>query len=73
MDDRYLTLREGASLLRLATPETFARFARRHGIPLVKFGSRLVLVRERDLTRAIDAHRVAGPASRDSKSGRRAA
>ncbi len=56
MDDQLLTLAEAADLLRLSTGETFARFARRHRIPLIRFGSRIVRVRRADLDRAIRAH-----------------
>ena len=52
-----LTLAEGARILRLRTAETFARFARRHGIPLVKIGRRVVRVRRIDLETAIRNHR----------------
>ena len=55
-EEVLLTLDEAASLLRLRTPETFARFARRHGIPLLKIGSRWVRVRRRDLERILRDH-----------------
>ncbi len=53
-----LTLDEAAEVLRLRTGETFARFARRHGIPLVQIGSRVVRVRSSDLERAIEQNTV---------------
>ncbi len=66
-DSKLLTLDQGARLLGLRTAETFARFARRHGIPLVKFGARVVRVRAEDVDRAIWAHReMAGEAHVDS-------
>ena len=56
--DRLLTLDDAASAMRLSTGETFARFARRHGILLVIFGGRVVRVRMADLERAVRAHTV---------------
>ncbi len=55
-----LTLDEAAEVLRLRTGETFARFARRHGIPLVQIGSRVVRVRSGDLERALEQNIVLG-------------
>ena len=52
-DQKLLTLDEAAGILRLKTGETFARFARRHAIPLVRIGHRVVRVRSQDLDRAI--------------------
>ena len=43
--------------LRLRTAETFARFARRHGIPLVRIGPRVIRVQRIDLEDAIQRHR----------------
>ena len=51
-----LTLAEAAEILRLRTAETFARFARRHDIPLVRFGNRVVRVRRIDLEAVIREH-----------------
>ena len=62
MEDQLLTLDEAADRLRLSTGETFARFARRHGIPLVKIGSRVVRVRRRDLDALIETHAHTKPA-----------
>lgn len=59
-DNELLTLAEAAQLVRLRTAETFARFARRHGIPLVKIGRRVVRVRVADLKSAIEVHREGG-------------
>jgi len=56
-DHELLTLSEAAQVVRLRTAETFARFARRHGIPLVKIGGRVVRVRVADLLGAIERHR----------------
>ena len=56
MTDQLMTLAEAADQLRLSTGETFARFARRHGIPLVKIGSRVVRVRRRDIDAVIESH-----------------
>ena len=56
--DRLLTLDDAAQAMCLATGETFARFARRHQIPLVRFGNRVVRVRVGDLERAIRSHTV---------------
>ena len=68
---RLLTLTEAADLLRLQSGETFARFARRHGIPLLKIGSRLVRIRAGDLERFIAIHtRTAGDAPLNSEDGR---
>ena len=53
---QLLTLTEGAALLRLQSGETFARFARRHGIPLLKVGARIVRIRASDLERFIEVH-----------------
>ena len=53
MQDQLMTLAEAAEQLRLSTGETFARFARRHGIPLVRFGGRVVRVRREVLEQAI--------------------
>ena len=51
-----LTLSEAAEQMRLRNAATFSRFARRHGIRLVRFGSRVVRVRAEDLENAIHAH-----------------
>ena len=51
-----LTLAEAARIFRLRTAETFARFARRHGIPLVRIGNRVVRVRRVDLETVIREH-----------------
>ncbi len=48
VNDELLLVREAVALLRLRGPENFARFARRHGIPLVRFGAR-VRVRRSDI------------------------
>ena len=56
MSDQLLTLGEAAERFRLSTAETFARFARRHAIPLVQIGRRVVRVRVEDLDRAIAQH-----------------
>ena len=50
--DELLLVREAVALLRLRGPENFARFARRHGIPLVRFGAR-VRVRQSDIDRFV--------------------
>lgn len=55
---RLLTLREAAEALRLSTSETFVRFARRYGIPLVRIGPRVIRVRAADLERAIEHNTV---------------
>ena len=55
-DNQLLTLSEAAARLRLSTPETFARFARRHGIPLIRIGPRVVRIRARDLDRVLEDH-----------------
>ena len=47
-EHELLLVREAISLLRLSGPQNFARFARRHGIPLVRFGAR-VRVRRSDI------------------------
>ncbi len=56
MIDELLTLDEAAQLLRLRTPETFARFAKRYALPLVRIGRRVVRVRAQDLDRLIVEH-----------------
>ena len=53
MDYRLLTFAQGSELLGLASSDNFARFAKRHGIPIVRFGSRCVRIRSSDLERAI--------------------
>ena len=53
--DELLLVHEAVSLLRLRGPENFARFARRHGIPLVRFGAR-VRVRRSDIERFVEAN-----------------
>ena len=50
--DELLLVREAVAHLRLRGPENFARFARRHGIPLVRFGAR-VRVRKSDIDRFV--------------------
>ena len=60
-----LTLAEGARILRLRTAETFARFARRHGIPLVKIGRRVVRGREGQGTDGEGVPERPGPGGRD--------
>jgi hypothetical protein len=52
-----LTLREAAARLRLRSGANFVRFARRHRIPLIRLGGRVVRVRAADLARALDEHR----------------
>ena len=56
---------EAAEKLRLASGETFSRFARRYGIPLVRFGPKIVRVSAADLSEAIRAHRTCGSESKD--------
>ena len=60
-DESLLTLQEAADVLRLRTAETFSRFARRHEIPLVRFGSRVVRVRAKELDAAIRSHEQLRP------------
>ena len=55
-EQQLLTLTEAADLLRLQSGETFARFARRHRIPLLKIGARVVRIRASDLERFIAVH-----------------
>jgi len=55
-EQELLTLTEAAALLRLQSGETFSRFARRHGIPLLKIGGRLVRIRASDLEGFIALH-----------------
>jgi excisionase family DNA binding protein len=55
-EQELLTLAEAADILRLQSGETFSRFARRHGIPLLKIGSRLVRVRASDLEKFMAIH-----------------
>ena len=56
-----LTLGEGAQRFKLANGETFGRFAKRHGIPIVRFGKKVVRVRSSDLERAITEHLDSDP------------
>ena len=70
-NQQLLTLTEAADFLRLQSAETFARFARRHGIPLLKIGSRLVRIRAGDLERFIAVHtRTAGDETPNTEDGR---
>ena len=70
-EQQLLTLAEAADLLRLQSGETFARFARRHGIPLLKIGARLVRIRAGDLERFIAIHtRTAGDAPLNTEDDR---
>jgi hypothetical protein len=57
MYDQLLTLDEAAASLRLRSADNFARFARRHGIPLVRLGCRVVRVRASDLARTVERNR----------------
>jgi hypothetical protein len=50
--EELLLVSEAVALLRLRGPQNFARFARRHGIPLVRFGAR-VRVRRIDIDRFV--------------------
>ena len=56
MTDQLLTLAQAAAMLGLRSGETFARFARRHSIPLVRAGRRVVRVRLSALERFIEQH-----------------
>ena len=56
MIEALLTLEEGARALRLSGAESFSRFARAHGIPLIRFNSKTVRIRRDDLERAIAAY-----------------
>jgi len=51
-----LTLGEAAAALRLRSGTNFVRFARRHGIPLVRLG-RVVRVRATDLEHVVRRNR----------------
>ena len=48
VDEELLLVEEAVAVLRLHGPHNFARFARRHGLPVVRFGGR-VRVRRADL------------------------
>ena len=65
MKDRLLKLGEAAEKVGLKNAATFSRFARRHGIAVVRFGNKVVRVRETDLERAISAHCESRPARTD--------
>ena len=70
-DQQLLTLTEAADRLRLQSAETFARFARRHGIPLLKVGARIVRIRASDLERFIEVHtRTLGDETLNTEDGR---
>ena len=71
MSDTLLTLTEGAKALGLSTAETFSRFAKRHGIPLIRFGRKVVRVRTADLERAIASHRDSPRPAEDQPDSRR--
>ncbi len=62
--DRYdrhefelLTPAECAEIFRLSTPETFVRFAKRWGIPLIRIGSKIIRISRTDLEEFIQRHR----------------
>ena len=55
-NQHLLTLTEAADILRLRSGETFSRFARRHGIPVLKIGARLVRIRASDLENFMEIH-----------------
>ncbi len=63
--DELLLVREAVAFLRLRGPENFARFARRHGIPLVRFGAR-VRVRRIDIDNFVLAN-LCTPGSTERK------
>ena len=56
METELLTLAEAAQALRLRSPANFTRFARRHSIPLIRLGSRVVRVRASDLEQVVERH-----------------
>ena len=51
--DKLLTFAESSERLGLASPDNFARFAKRYGIPVIRFGPRIARIRSSDLERAI--------------------
>ena len=57
-DETLLTLSQAAKRMGLRSAETFSRFAKRHRIPLIRFGNRVVRVRHEDLESAIHTHKV---------------
>ena len=56
MPDELLTFEQARERLGLTSPDNFSRFARRYGIPIVRFGSRCARIRFSDLERAIQRH-----------------
>ncbi len=56
MPDQLLTFEEARERLRLGSAGNFSRFARRYGIPIIRFGSRCARIRFSDLERAIQRH-----------------
>ncbi len=63
MPNRLLTFAQGSERLGLTSPDNFSRFARRYGIPIVRFGARCARIRSSDLERAIQRHTEStGPA-----------
>ena len=56
MDQKLLTLSEAAECLRLKNGASFSRFAKRHSIPLVRIGRRIVRVRAADLEHYVREH-----------------
>jgi hypothetical protein len=63
MNNRLLTFDEARRVLGLQTTKNFGRFARRYGIPIIRFGGRCARVRAVDLNRAIREHEEEGDAS----------
>ena len=54
--EELLTVGDAARVLKLKSAQNFRRFAKRHGIPLVRLGAKVVRIRVSDLERSIAAH-----------------
>ena len=54
--ETLLTPSEVRQVLGLRSTHNLNRFAKRYGIPLVRFGGRMVRIRASDLARVIDSH-----------------
>ncbi len=69
MLDKLLTFAQSSELLGLASRDNFARFAKRYGIPIIRFGPRIARIRSSDLERAIQRHTKSTNPARDPIKG----
>ena len=56
---QLMTPEEAAAQLRLKSSRNLARFARRHGLPLIRLGQRVIRVRVEDLEQFLESRRAA--------------